>query len=143
MKITEVRFQLLEIEHDGYHLLLEGLINGRKANFIIDTGASRTVFDQLSISKFINNLEMDDNERLSTGIGTNTLASQVTVIENLQFGDLIIKNYTAIVIDLQHVHSTYSFLKLPDINGILGGDILKDYKAVINYKRKKLKFYFR
>ncbi|NOU48421.1 MAG: clan AA aspartic protease [Bacteroidales bacterium] len=142
MKITEVGFRLLEIENDGYHLLVEGKINGKPANFLIDTGASRTVFDQVSIHTFIDDPELNQNERLSTGIGTNTMASMVTTIQSLAFGDLNIKEYTAIVIDLQHVHTSYNSLKLPEINGILGGDILAEHKAVINYKSKKIKFYY-
>ncbi len=142
MKITEVAFRLLEIEQDGFHLLLEGKINGKSANFIIDTGASRSVFDQISIQAFIEDPEFNQNERLSSGIGTNSMASMVTTISSLQFGDLNIEDYTAIVIDLQHVHASYSLLKLPEIKGILGGDILAEYKAVINYKKRKIKFYF-
>jgi predicted aspartyl protease len=142
VKITEVAFRLLEIEQDGFHLLLEGKINGKSANFIIDTGASRSVFDQISIQAFIEDPEFNQNERLSSGIGTNSMASMVTTISSLQFGDLNIEDYTAIVIDLQHVHASYSLLKLPEIKGILGGDILAEYKAVINYKKRKIKFYF-
>lgn len=142
MKITEVGFRLLEIENDGYHLLVKGKINGKTANFLIDTGASRTVFDQVSIHTFIDDPELNQNERLSTGIGTNTMASMVTTIQSLEFGGLNIKDYTAIVIDLQHVHASYNSLKLPEINGILGGDILTEHKAVINYKSKKIKFYY-
>jgi predicted aspartyl protease len=142
VKITEVSFRVLEIENDGCHLLLEGKINGKIANFLIDTGASRTVFDQVSIHSFIIDPDLNQNERLSTGIGTNTMASMVTSIQSLQFGDLNIEDYTAIVIDLQHVHASYSLLKLPEINGILGGDILSEHKAVINYKKKKIKFYY-
>jgi hypothetical protein len=33
----------------------------------------------------------------------------------------------------------YGKLGLPRIDGIIGGDLLKRYKAVINYKGKKLR----
>jgi hypothetical protein len=32
-------------------------------------------------------------------------------------------------------------LDLPTIHGVLGGDLLKKYKAAINYKTKVLKLY--
>jgi len=141
MKITEIPLTILRIESDGFHLLTHGLINGKAAAFLIDTGASRTVFDLKGIRDFIPDQEFEENERLSTGLGTNTMESQVALIEALQFGSLIIPDYTAIIIDLQHVNQSYDMLGLPEINGILGGDILLTYKCVINYKKKRLKFY--
>ncbi len=123
-------------------MMVQGLINGKPASFLIDTGASRTVFDQEAIKVYLPKPKFEENEKLSTGLGTNSMRSQVTVIKRISFGDLVIKNYMAIVIDLQHVHQSYSMLGLPEINGVLGGDILNSYKAVINYKKKKLKFYF-
>jgi len=142
MRITEIPIQILEIESEGYHMMVQGLINGKPASFLIDTGASRTVFDQEAIKVYLPKPKFEENEKLSTGLGTNSMRSQVTVIKRISFGDLVIKNYMAIVIDLQHVHQSYSMLGLPEINGVLGGDILNSYKAVINYKKKKLKFYF-
>lgn len=133
---------LLEIESDGFHLMTYGLINGKKASFLIDTGASRTVFDLEGIKSFLSDQAFEENEKLSTGLGTNSMPSQVTQIDTITFGELIIKNYTAVVIDLTHVHQSYKILGLPEINGVLGGDILRTYKCVINYRKKKLKFYY-
>jgi predicted aspartyl protease len=142
MRITEIPIQLLEIESEGFHLMVQGLINGKKASFLVDTGASRTVFDQEAIKAYLPEPSFEENEKLSTGLGTNSMPSQVTTIECIRFGELEINQYVAIVIDLQHVHQSYSMLGLPEINGVLGGDILNSYKAVINYKKKKLKFYY-
>ncbi|KAF0131213.1 MAG: putative aspartyl protease [Bacteroidetes bacterium] len=142
MKITLVPIQTLNIENDGFHLMTKGLINGIEASFLIDTGASRTVFDQTVIRKFINDQEFEENEKLSTGLGTNSMPSQVAHIDYITLGELTITDYTAIVIDLTHVHQSYQQLNLPDINCVLGGDILKKYKAVINYKTKSMKLYY-
>ena len=43
-------FQLLDIEGDGFHVMISGKINGKEAHFLIDTGASRSVFDTDTIS---------------------------------------------------------------------------------------------
>jgi len=141
MMITEIPLTILRIESDGFHILTHGFINNKAAAFLIDTGASRTVFDLRGIRDYIPDQEFEENERLSTGLGTNTMESQVAMIESLQFGSLLIPNYTAIIIDLQHVHQSYEMLGLPVINGVLGGDILLEYKCIINYKKKRLKFY--
>lgn len=142
MRITEIPIQLVSIEDDGFHLMLKGLINSMPANFLIDTGASRTVFDNTVIRKFVTNPQFEANEKLSTGLGTNEMPSEVLEIEKLQFGDLIIIGYQAVAIDLKHVHLSYQHLGLPQIDGVLGGDLLKHYKAVINYKTRKIKFYY-
>jgi predicted aspartyl protease len=142
MRITEIPIQILEIESEGYHMMVQGFINGKQASFLVDTGASRTVFDMEAIKIYLPEPSFEENEKLSTGLGTNSMPSHVTIINSIKFGELEINAYLAIVIDLQHVHQSYSMLGLPEINGVLGGDILNSYKAVINYKKKKLKLYF-
>jgi len=141
MQIYEIPFQLISIEGDGYHIMIDGQINGQKAIFLIDTGASRTVFDLEGIRKFVPEPDFLENERLSTGLGTNEMPSMVVVIENMGFGDLQIQYYMAIAIDLKHVHLSYQSLGLPAIDGVLGGDLLMQYRCVINYKTRKIKFY--
>ena len=141
MQIYEIPFQLISIEGDGYHIMIDGQINGQKAIFLIDTGASRTVFDLEGIRKFVPEPDFLENERLSTGLGTNETPSMVVEIENMGFGDLQIQYYMAIAIDLKHVHLSYQSLGLPAIDGVLGGDLLASYRCVINYKTRKIKFY--
>lgn len=141
MQIYEIPFQLISIEGDGYHIMIDGQINGQKAKILIDTGASRTVFDLEGIRKFIPQPDFLENERLSTGLGTNEMPSMVVEIENLGFGAMKIEYYTAIAIDLKHVHLSYQNLGLPAIDGVLGGDLLARYRCVINYKTRKIKFY--
>lgn len=45
--ITTIPLQILPIENDGFHLMIVVKINRKNANLIIDTGASRTVFDEV------------------------------------------------------------------------------------------------
>lgn len=142
MNITEIPLQIIHIESDGFHLMIPGKINGKPASFLVDTGASRTVFDLTGLKVYLPEHKFEENEKLSTGLGTNSMPSMITEIESICFGELVIHNYTAIAIDLQHVHQSYQMLGLPEINGVLGGDILSLYRCVINYKKKKLKFYF-
>ena len=56
-RYIEVPLQLLDIEGEGFHIMVKGKIHGKEANFLIDTGASRSVFDPKTISNFIENLE--------------------------------------------------------------------------------------
>jgi len=79
-----------------------------------------------------------ENEKLSVGLGTNSMPSIVTVIDLISFGHLKIKNYQAVALDLSHVLESYSKLGLPRVDGILGGDLLYQYRAVVDYGKSIL-----
>ena len=44
--MIEIPINIINIEGDGFHIVTEGHINGKAARFVVDTGASRTVFDK-------------------------------------------------------------------------------------------------
>lgn len=106
---------------------------------LIDTGASKTVFDENRIKKFIDENEFILNEKLSTGLGTNSMQTHSATIKKIQFGKIVLKNFNTILLDLSHVNESYSKLDLPVIDGVLGSDLMIEYNAVIDYKSKELK----
>ena len=136
----EIPIQLLDIEGEGFHVMIQGKINGMEANFIIDTGASRSVFDPIVISKFIDNPCFEKKEGITAGVGSNDLESSTFVMDSLSFGDIVINNYEAVALDLDTIHENYEKLGLPPIHGIIGGDLLYRLKATINYRLKKIRF---
>ncbi len=135
---TILPIEIFPIEDDGYHLKTTLLVNGKSANVIIDTGASRSVFDETRITNYINFDELEEHDRLSSGLGTNTMVSKKVELGQLQIGDITINNYEATILDLSHVNASYEKLELAPVDGILGGDILHDYTAVIDYKNGDL-----
>jgi len=139
---TSLPLILLPIEQDGFHLMIAGKINGRKANFLVDTGASRTVFDEHAIMPYLKEACFEDNEKLSTGLGTNEMPSRVTMIESIRFGRLEIINYPSVVINLSNVHLSYQALGLPGIVGVLGGDLLHEHQCRIDYGRLRITFFY-
>jgi predicted aspartyl protease len=137
--ITKIPFKLIKIEDSGFHLLIEVKINHKIAFLLIDTGASKTVFDISRIANYIDNTAFTDNEILSAGLGTNTLESKSTILESLKIGDFELNNYPCIIIDMSHVNESYQNLGLQAFDGVLGSDILHKFKASIDYKTKILK----
>lgn len=135
---TILPIEIFPIEDDGFHLKTKLLVNSKSANVIIDTGASRSVFDENRIVEFLGHDELEDHDRLSSGLGTNTMTSKKVKIDKLELGDISIENYDATILDLSHVNASYEKLELDLIDGILGGDILHDYNAVIDYNKKEL-----
>ena len=120
--------------------MVKGLIHGKEANFLIDTGASRSVFDPKTITNFIDDVQFKKKEGLTAGVGSSDLESATFKIDVITVGDLEIHDYEAVALDLENIHEMYSKLNLPRIDGIIGGDLLKRHKAVINYRNKKLRF---
>ena len=136
---TRIPIKILSIDKDGFHLLASISLNGKKANVIIDTGASRTVFDKERIKKFVKTRSKKIKDKLSTGLGTNNMESHHVKINSLSIGKIKIKNYSTVLLDLSHVNNSYKQLGLNMIDGVLGSDILFTYKAAIDYHKSSLK----
>ncbi|MBR4561118.1 MAG: clan AA aspartic protease [Bacteroidales bacterium] len=138
-RYIEIPIQLLDIEGEGFHIMVKGTIHGKEASFLIDTGASRSVFDPKTISSFIENIEFEKKEGMTAGVGSSDLESATFRIDVFSLGGMEIFDYEAVALDLENIHEMYGKLGLPHIDGILGGDLLKRHKAVINYRNKKLR----
>jgi predicted aspartyl protease len=138
---TKVPLELINLHDDGFHLLVEVVVFGQSFNVVLDTGASKTVFDKAEIEKHMKDAELTISDRLSTGLGTNNMESHTIILPVLSIGKFKIKNFEAAVLDLSMISNAYSTLNLPAVIGVLGGDILKRYQAIINYKKLHLKLF--
>lgn len=138
-RYIEIPLQLLDIEGEGFHIMVKGTIHGKEANFLIDTGASRSVFDPNTIATFIDDPIFEKKEGMTAGVGSSDLESSTFIISRWSIGELEITDYEAVALDLENIHEMYGKLGLPHIDGILGGDLLKRHKAVINYRSKKIR----
>ena len=136
----QIPIRLLDIEGEGFHVMIQGMINGMEANFLVDTGASRSVFDPQTITQFVQQPEFVKKEGITTGLGGSDLESSTFIIDTLGFGDIELHHYEAVAIDMSDVHESYAKLGLPRIDGILGGDLLYRLKATINYRLRKIRF---
>ncbi len=141
MRETRVPLELVNLHNDGFHLLVEVVVFGQSFNVVLDTGASKTVFDKTVIEKHMKNAELMSSELLSTGLGTNSMESHTIVLPVLKIGKFKLNNFEAAVLDLSTISHAYSSLNLPPVIGVLGGDILQRYKAIINYKKLHLKLF--
>ena len=139
MRTITVPLTLINLQDDGFHLLVEIAVFGYKLFAVVDTGASRSVFDKAFLKSHI--LELQDSEETQATTLFTTSSTLQAVIPQLKIGRLRINQYDAIALDLESVNQTYEFLGHPPIIGILGSDILHQYQAVINFKKLKLYLY--
>ncbi len=138
---TLLPLEIVPIEDEGFHIITAGKVNGDDARLLIDTGASRTVFDIERITLFpgIDPKVFKKLEKLSSGLGTNTMESFTIILEEFRLGDLPLKDFETVLIDMSHVNKSYEMLEMPAIDGVIGGDILADYNAVLDYGSKQLR----
>ena len=140
--ITKIPLNIIDLKGDGFHLSINAIINNNPVLLILDTGASRTVFDMNRIHQYTNNPAFQSNEQLSTGLGTNSMESNIFQMDLFVLGEMQIKDYETVAIDMSHINQTFSMLEMPLIDGVLGGDILMDFQAKIDYKTKTLSLKF-
>ncbi|TCD29186.1 hypothetical protein EZ456_03225 [Pedobacter psychrodurus] len=140
MKSISIPLKLINLQDDGYHLLVEVVVFKEKNFAVLDTGASRSVFDKSLIEQHLSETLQVSDEINAATLFTTTTTIQATIPE-LKIGSLKIKNYETVAFDLQSVSETYQQFGHPPIMSIIGGDILMQYKAVIDYKKTTLRLY--
>ena len=135
-----VPLQIIDLHGDGFHPLVNVIIRGKQFTLVLDTGASKTAFDHDTLSQFEDIIAITSSDRLSTGLGTNNMTSFTAIITTIHIGDLSLSEFEVAVLDLSSINTAYRQLNHPEVLGVLGGDILMKYKAVIDYGKKVLKF---
>ena len=133
-----IPLEIVNIEDGGCHIFLKCEINKSiVVNLILDTGASKTVFNERLLEPYVS--EIKDNESIeSSGISDVQLRSKSGKVNVLKFGNLYQENKNIILMDLDHINKLYEKIDNREIWGLLGGDFLSKYEATINYKKKEL-----
>ena len=139
MRTISVPLILINLQDDGFHLLVEIVVFGQKLLAVVDTGASRSVFDKSFIESHVKEIEHTE-EAHATTLFTTSSTLQAT-IPKLKIGGLILKDYETVALDLEAVNQAYEGLGHPPIAAIIGGDLLLQFHATINYRKMKLFLY--
>ena len=114
-------------------------VNGRKLSFLLDTGVSNTVI--LNI-KAKDSLKLKNIKKIKIqGLGDGEMVDAYESTHNqIKIGKNIFKKDHKIYLILGKGFNLSSRLG-EDIQGIIGGDLFKDFVIKINYNAKKLTFY--
>jgi len=135
---VQIPLQIIDLHEDGFHPLIEISVFGKPFIVVLDTGASKTAFDQSLLMRFHEDAVLKSSDKLSTGLGTNSMVSSTAIVHDLSIGGLLIDEFEVAVLDLSTINIAYSQLGHPEVLGLLGGDILMKYKAVIDYGKRVL-----
>ena len=137
--MTIIALKKINIPPLGVHLIIEVEVNGVPTKLVLDTGASRSVIDREYLSTIDDSLELKEEPSLSAGVGASNLESFTVILESLKIGALTIEDCEIAVMDLTHVKASYEQIEEDAIYGVIGGDLLLDYNAIIDYANLKLK----
>lgn len=118
------------------HFEIAAKINGVSGRFILDTGASNTCvgMDKIDFFKMIS--EVSDIK--AAGAGATEMETLVSSKNKIQIGEWKKSKQKIVLFDLVHVNEALTSHNSLPVDGIIGGDVLKKGKAVIDYDKKSL-----
>lgn len=135
---TVIKLERVVIEGSGCHLLVEAAIDETKVRLVVDTGASRTVVDSNFFKELNPDLILKEEEEKSIDVGSNQLDSFLVEVENFSLSAYRLSNVQLALMDLSNVSLTYENLGMGEVHGVLGGDMLQEGKALIDYENHTL-----
>jgi len=126
---TKVKLKLTKTNH----FEVKATINGVKGLFILDTGASNSCVGFEAIETF--KLKAKDSEVKAAGAGATDMLTQVSKKNKLKIGKWKKDKVALILFNLTHVNTALLNYNAKPVDGIIGADILKKAKAIIDYDK--------
>jgi len=114
------------------HFEVKTSINGIQGLFILDTGASSSCVGFEAIERF--GLKVKDSEIKAAGAGATNMLTQISKKNRLKIGRWKNEKTALILFDLTHVNTALTNHNAKPVDGIIGADILKKGKAIIDYE---------
>jgi len=118
------------------HFEVKATINGVKGLFILDTGASSSCVGFGAAKTF--NLVAKDSDVKAAGAGALDMTTQLAKNNSIKIGNWKKDKIALILFDLSHVNTALLNHNSTPVDGIIGADILKKSKAIIDYEKKYL-----
>jgi hypothetical protein len=115
------------------HFEIVAKINGISGRFILDTGASNTCIGLDKIEFF--NLISKESEVKAAGAGATNMETLISTKNNIEIGKWRKQKHKIVLFDLTHVNEALTTHKALPVDGVIGADILKKAKAIIDYKK--------
>jgi len=120
-------------------LLITVKVNGIEGLFILDTGAGISVIDTKQANHFLLILQKDSASFSGAGAGGQGIEIIPSQGNKLEIGNYVVCDFTFSVMSLEHVNQAMTQAGIQDaLIGVIGVDILKPGKAIIDYGNMKL-----
>lgn len=136
MKIS-LPFTIKELEKSSFHPLVEAELDGKIVNLIIDTGASRTVFNKNIVAGFPI-ISIDNEEPFAAGINAERMSIEQIKIDFIKIGGASFYDMIVFSTNLDAISNLYEEMAGIRIEGLLGCDFLIQYKAVLDFNKNHI-----
>ncbi len=113
-------------------------VNGSKLNFLLDTGVNNSIMFNLTVE---DSLKLKETEKIQLrGLGEGGYIDGIKSSKNFfSLGDIANGNHMVYLIPGKEFDLS-SKMGIT-INGIIGGDLFRDFIVDINYSMKRIRFY--
>jgi len=129
---TKIKLHLTETNH--FEIIAK--INGVKGLFILDTGASNSCVDFDTATLF--KLKVEESDVKAAGAGATDMKTQTSDKNKFTIGKWKNPKTVLVLFSLTHVNKALTAHHSKPVHGIIGADILKKGKAIIDYEKKYL-----
>ena len=126
-----VKLKLLKTNH----YLLKACINGVEGKFILDSGASSSCICLSLENKF--KIDSKKNKIKASSATSNMEDTRLSKNNTIKIGKWR-STINLVSIDMTHINRVLSEKETESVDGIIGADVLKKSKAVIDYESNKL-----
>jgi len=100
--------EIIELESGNYHPVVQSVFSdGSVGNWVVDTGASRTVFDLKKERYYLLLNDGSEKDTLLAGIGIGSLETKTGEIKSISFGQLKVQNLKVALLDLSYINKLY------------------------------------
>ena len=118
------------------HYEVKAKINGIEGSFILDTGASSSCVGFEAVKIF--NLKAKDSKIKAAGAGAVNMETQISKNNKVRLGKWTKQRVALVLFNLDHVNIALTQHDAKPVHGIIGADILRKGKAVIDYDKNCL-----
>ena len=134
----EIPFEITHLGgENNIHIVINACLEDIPVRLVVDTGASHSCLCKKTF-KSIGQKSHAIKADTVMGIGKRKLYNQFMSIPRFELGGLTIEDYPFLMIPLAHINKMLKLMDLQPIHGLLGGDILFKYNAVVDYKERKI-----
>lgn len=118
------------------HFEIKAEINGVSGRFILDTGASNTCVGMDKAEHF--KLISETSDVKAAGAGAKDMETMISERNTIEIGEWNYNKQKIVLFDLNHVNEALIDHEAEAVDGIIGSDILKKSKAIIDYSKRRV-----
>lgn len=134
--IKIIPLEIIELETGTFHPLIKADFE-KLDNYwwVIDTGASKSVFDKSMKDYYINDETLVTP---ATGIGKEVVETALGVINSLFIENENMGPRKMALLDFSHINDEYAKFSDKRIIGLIGSDFLVEHQAKLDFEMKAL-----